>query len=200
MSSAGSASERVKNRDQADPGAPPVGGSQTGAAPPPDLEESLRQVMAAGRSSLTAANDASKAFRGLIAADVSLARSAFGRSLAFAGLAVAFGASAWLLLMGTAIVFLRVQAGLSWSVAMLACAGLSVVVCALAAWGAMRYFEHTRLKASRRQLARLGFGELADFTPTPGSARSAKSVEDVDLTTSTGKPVTDSVGVPVTPP
>ena len=32
---------------------------------------------------------------------------------------------------------------------------------AIAGWMAMRYFEHTRMKATRRQLARLGIGELA---------------------------------------
>lgn len=198
MSSAGSASERIKSPDRADPGPAPVGANNV--PPAPDLDEALRQVMAAGRSSMGAASDASKAFRSLIAADISLARSAFGRSVAFTGLAIAFGASAWLLLMGTTVVLLRMQAGLSWTLAMLACAGLSLVVCALAAWGATHYFEHTRLKASRRQLARLGFGELADFTPTPGSVRSAKSVEDAELETASGKPVTDDVGVPVTPP
>lgn len=198
MTGAGSASERVKSPDHADPGPAPVGA--TNVPPPPDLEEALRQVMASGRSSLGAVSDASKAFRSLVAADISLARSAFGRSVAFTGLAIAFGASAWLLLMASGVVLLRMQVGLSWIVALLACAGLSLVVCMLAAWGAMHYFEHTRLKASRRQLARLGFGELADFTPTPGSARSAKDVEDADLKTATGEPVKDEVGVPVTPP
>lgn len=186
-----------------------MGGEDTGAgradgaqasSVPPDLQESLRQVMAAGRSSLEAANDATKAFRSLFAADVSLARSAFGRSLAFAGLAVAFGASAWLLLMAGAITVLRALAGLSWLWSILACAGFSIVVCALSAWAAVHYFEHTRMKATRRQLARLGFGELADFTPTPGSARSAREVENADLQTASGEPVKDKVGVPVTPP
>lgn len=198
MSGAGSASERDKTPDRADPGPAPVGASN--APPPPELDEALRQVMAAGRSSMGAASDASKAFRSLFAADVSLARSAFGRSVAFTGLAVAFGASAWLLLMAAAVVVLRVQGGLSWMLALLACAALSLVVCMLAAWGAMHYFEHTRMKATRRQLARLGIGELADFTPTPGSARSARSVVDEELETASGKPVTDEVGVPVTPP
>lgn len=197
MSGAGSASERDKSPDRADPGPAPVGASH---APPPDLDEALRQVMGAGRSSLSAVSDASKAFRSLVAADVSLARSAFGRSVAFTALAIAFGASAWLLAMATTVVLLRVQVGLSWTVALLACAGLSLVICALAAWGAIHYFEHTRMKATRRQLARLGFGELADFTPTPGSARSAKEVADADLQTPSGKPVKDEVGVPVTPP
>ena len=156
--------------------------------------------MASGRSSLGAVSDASKAFRSLVAADVSLARSAFGRSVAFTGLAIAFGASAWLLLMASAVVLLREQVGLSWIVALLACAGLSLLVCVLSGWGAMHYFEHTRMKATRRQMARLGFGELADFTPTPGSARSAKDIENADLTTASGHPVKDEVGVPVTPP
>jgi hypothetical protein len=147
-----------------------------------------------------AASDASKAFRSLFAADVSLARSAFGRSVAFTGLAIAFGASAWLLLMAMTVVLLRMQAGLSWALATLACAALSLVTCALASWRAMHYFEHTRMQATRRQLARLGIGELADFTPTPGSARSAKSVEDRNLETPTGEPVKGDAGIDVTPP
>ena len=36
---------------------------------------------------------------------------------------------------------------------------------ALAGWLAMRYFDHTRFKATRRQLARLGIGELAGLMP-----------------------------------
>jgi len=197
VASAGSASEQQRAPDPTDPGPAPVGAPQP---PPPDLDEALRQVMAAGRSSLGAASDASKAFRALLAADVSLARSAFGRSVAFTGLAIAFGASAWLLLMGMTVVLLRVQAGLSWTVAMLACAALSLAVCALAAWRAMHYFEHTRMKATRRQLARLGIGELADFTPTAGSARSAKAVADKSLETPAGEPVKGDAGIDVTPP
>ncbi|GGZ66454.1 hypothetical protein GCM10008101_20820 [Lysobacter xinjiangensis] len=192
MTGAGSA-----NGSTGSPGSEGPGSSRANA---PDLEEALRQVMAAGRSSLGAASDASKAFRSLLAADISLARSALGRTLAFVGLAIAFGASAWLLLMATAVVFLYAVAGLTWMSAMLICSALSLVVCGLSAWAAMRYFEHTRLKASRRQLARLGIGELADFTPPPGSAAPAKSVEDTKLQTASGEPVKDSVGVPVTPP
>ena len=48
------------------PGTPP---------PAPDLEEALRQVGAAGKSSLDAASDAAKAFRSLFFADVSLGLS-----------------------------------------------------------------------------------------------------------------------------
>jgi hypothetical protein len=48
----------------------------------PDLRESLRQFGAAGRSTASAANDALKALRILVSADISLARSALGRALA----------------------------------------------------------------------------------------------------------------------
>lgn len=163
--------------------------------------ESLRQVGAAGKSSYEATTDAAKAFRSLFFADISLARSAFGRTVAFAGLAIASGASAWLLLMGTLIAVLRGSLGWSWTTAMLACAGLSIVAAALASWAAMRYFEHTRLKATRRQLARLGIGELADLTPPADSPRSAReATENLPDHDAGGNPVKDKRGVPVTPP
>src|SRR4051794_31183193 len=62
------------------------------------IEESLRALGATSRATWTAGRDAGKAFRILLAADVALARSAFGRTLAFTGVAIAFGTSAWLLL------------------------------------------------------------------------------------------------------
>lgn len=198
MNSAGGASASGPGPDPHGPGP-----SHSGSADelPPDLRETLRQVIAAGRASTGAFSDAGKAFRSLVTADISLARSAFGRSIAFVGLAVAFGASAWLLLMASVIVFLRTQAGLSWTVAMLACAGLSLAVTLLCAWYAARYFEHTRLKATRRQLARLGMGELADFTPAAGSAVSAKdAAENTSLEHADGEPMKDDRGIPVTPP
>ena len=46
------------------------------------IDEAVRQLGATGRATWTAGRDASKAFRILLAADVSLARSAFGRTLA----------------------------------------------------------------------------------------------------------------------
>lgn len=167
----------------------------------PDLQEALRQVGAAGKSSYEATTDAVKAFRSLFFADISLARSAFGRTLAFAGLAIACGASAWLLLMATLIAVLRGTFDWSWSTAMLACAGLSIVVAAVASWIAMRYFEHTRLKTTRRQLARLGFGELANLTPSADSPASTRAaVEKLSDHDAGGHPRTDKRGVPVTPP
>lgn len=170
-------------------------------APPPDLQESLRQVGAAGKASVDAASDAAKAFRSLFFADISLARSAFGRTVAFAGLAIACGASAWLLAMATLIAFLRGTLGWAWTTSMLACAALSLLVAGLSSWAAMRYFEHTRLKATRRQLARLGLGELANLTPTADSPQSAReATENLPAHDAGGHPMKDERGVPVTPP
>jgi hypothetical protein len=186
------------------PGQNGTASAPAGAAasvPPPDLQESLRQVGAAGKSSFEATTDAAKAFRSLFFADVSLARSAFGRTVAFAGLAIACGASAWLLAMATLIAFLRGTLGWAWTTSMLACAALSLVVAGLSSWAAMRYFEHTRLKATRRQLARLGIGELADLTPTPDSPQSAReATENLPGRDPGGHPMKDKRGVPVTPP
>ena len=74
-----------------------------GTGPAPDLGDALRDVGDAGKDTLKASVDAAKAFRTLVLADISLARSAFGRALAFTGVAIAFGASAWLLLMAAMI-------------------------------------------------------------------------------------------------
>src|SRR6476620_11477720 len=119
------------------------------------LEESLRELGATGRATWEAGRDASKAFRILLAADVSLARSAFGRTLAFTGIAIAFGASAWLLLMGALVAWLRTGLGRAWSLSLRLAAGLSVGITAAAARGARWYFDQTRMQATRRQLARL---------------------------------------------
>lgn len=126
---------------------------------------------------LGATGDAAKALRELLAADVSLARSAAGRSAVLAGAAVMFGASAWLLLMTALIVTLSNQAGLPWWMSLGGCGLLSLLCAWLALKKATDYFEHTRLKATRRQLARLGIGELSGLMPDPGSADSARATE-----------------------
>lgn len=167
------------------------------SAEPPDLAESLRGIGANARASLGATVDSAKALRALLAADLSLARSAMGRALTFAGVAVVFGASAWLFLMATLVALLR-QFGVSWLGAMLIAAGLSLVVTLYAGFRAAHYFEHTRLQATRRQLARLGIGELADLMPTAGEDRSARDTahelrKDADKLRSTN-------GIDITPP
>lgn len=182
-------------------GSSPGAGAGDGVAGTPELGESLRQVGAAGRAGLDAASDAAKAFRTLLFADVSLARSALGRTLAFTGVAIAFGASAWLLLMATLIVFLNGRLGWSWALALLVTALLSLAITGISAWQGMRYFEHTRLQATRRQLARLGIGELSDFTPEAGSAASTRDVtENAPPQTADGQPLKDERGIDVTPP
>jgi len=143
------------------------------AGPPPDLAESLRDIGSTAKASLGAAADSARAFRSLMAADLSLARSAMGRALAFVGVAVVFGASAWLFLMATLVAFLH-DLGLSWFMSMLIAAGLSLIVTVYAVFRAMHYFDHTRMQATRRQLARLGIGELADLMPTADSPESAR--------------------------
>lgn len=175
--------------------------SDPGKGPAPDLGESLRDVGDAGKDTLKASVDAAKAFRTLVLADISLARSAFGRALAFTGVAIAFGASAWLLLMAALIVFLSNGLGWPWSLSLLLSAAISMAITGFGIWSAMRYFEHTRLKATRRQLARLGIGELADFTPDPGSPQSTRhATEAAPPETPAGEPVKDNRGVDITPP
>jgi hypothetical protein len=179
--------------------------TDAGGGPPrpkQGIDDAVRELGAAGRATLEAGRDAGKAFRILFAADVSLARSAFGRTLALTGVAIAFGASAWLLLMAALIVGLSRGLGMSWALSLLLTALLSVAVTAIAAWMATRYFEHTRLKATRRQLARLGIGELADFMPDPSSSEAASeaAASATAATAGDGEPVKKGLGIDVTPP
>lgn len=165
----------------------------------PGIEEALRELGAEGRAGLKAASDVAKALRILVAADISLARSAFGRTLACTGVAIAFGASSWLLLMAALIAAMQ-AAGLSWVVSLLVAAALSVVVTAGAGYAAMRYFEHTRMQATRRQFARLGFGELADFMPDPDSPQSSEDAARQVAQASAEAPVKKGLGIDVTKP
>jgi membrane protein implicated in regulation of membrane protease activity len=171
-----------------------------GERPAPELAEALQQLGATGRAGLSAAGDAAKALRILVAADISLARSAFGRTLAFTGVAIAFGASAWLLLMATLIVALSRGLGWSWALSLLLAALLSVAITLFAGWRAMQYFEHTRLKATRRQFARLGFGELADLMPDPDSPASTAQAAERVADATAQDPIKKGLGVDVTPP
>ena len=118
----------------------------------------------------------------------------------FHAVAIAFGASAWLLLMATLIVALSRGLGWPWSLSLLATAALSVAVTALAGWRAMHYFEHTRLKATRRQFARLGLGELADLMPPADSADSSAAAAERVAEATSAAPVKKGLGVDVTPP
>ena len=168
---------------------------------PPDLGEALHALGADSRAGLKAASDSLKALRILVAADVSLARSAFGRALAFTGVAIAFGASSWLLLMAAMIAAMQ-AAGISWLVSLLIAAALSIAITVGAVIMAMRYFEHTRMQATRRQFARLGFGELADLMPDPGSDESSADAAQrvAEANANAGTPMKKGLGIDVTPP
>jgi uncharacterized membrane protein YqjE len=168
--------------------------------PAPDLGESLREISAVGRAGLKATSDAAKAMRILVSADLSLARSAFGRTLAFTGVAIAFGASAWMLLMAALTAALHDALSWSWTLSLGACALLSIVVTAFGVWRSMHYFEHTRMQATRRQLARLGIGELADYMPDADSPQSTKQAAEQVADVTEGEPVKKGLGVDVTPP
>ena len=186
------------------PGTPPPSEPADEAAPEaaPDLTEVLRQFGQSGRAGLSAANDAAKALRILVSADISLARSAFGRTLAFTGVAIAFGASAWLLVMASVTAALHEGLGWSWGLALGLCAAVSLVATGIGGWLAMRYFEHTRMQATRRQLARLGIGELSGFMPPPGSSASAEAAADVvtEKSDDGDDPPKKGLGIDVTPP
>ena len=166
-----------------------------------ELLESFRQVGQTGQAGLAGVRDASKAMRTLVAADVSLARSAFGRTLAFTAGAIVFGVVAGLMLSAAIVMGLSRGLGLPFWASMLIVAAVCSLVTGFAGWRAMRYFEHTRMKATRRQLARLGIGELADRTPEPDSPQSTKqATETMPTTEANGAPLKDEQGIDVTPP
>lgn len=130
----------------------------TGEEKPPHLDESVRRIGAAGKATYTSAKDTARALRSLVFADLALARSAIGRALGWVAVAIVFGASAWLLIVGALIAVLQ-RLGWTWLESLSLAAALSVIVTGLAAWRTIHYFECAGLHATRRQLARLGIGD-----------------------------------------
>ena len=139
----------------------------------PDLTDSIRQVGDAGRDTLQSAGQTLRSLRRLASAEFALARSAFGRALAWSGVAIVFGASAWLLLAATLIALLR-SFGLSWLSSLLITSLASLAVTGYAAWRVSYFFHHTGMHATRRQLSRLGLFDETDEAadddaPPPGA-------------------------------
>ena len=130
----------------------------TERAQTPHLDESVRRIGAAGRATLDSALDTGRALRRLVSADLALARSAMGRALAWVAVAIVFGASAWLLVMGVATAFLH-SLGVSWLAAFAICAALNLAVTDLAAWRVSVFFDYAGMHATRRQFSRLGVGD-----------------------------------------
>ncbi|MEG3191707.1 phage holin family protein [Lysobacter sp. D1-1-M9] len=171
-----------------------------GPDPAPELIETLRQLGQTARAGTGAAGDTAKALRSLVAADLSLARSAFGRTLALTGAAIALGLSFWLLLSAALVTFLSLQLGVPWSLSLLAVALLSAGITGYCGWRAMRYFDHTRMQATRRQLARVGIGEPADSNPEPGRVAPTHDATGQHPPDDDGPPARDRRSVEVAPP
>ncbi len=167
---------------------------------PPELLASLRELLRAGGATWGATREALTALRILVQADISLARSAFGRTLALTGVAIAAGGTTWLMLMAALMVVLSRQVGLPWSVSLLICAVLSGAITGWAIWRAQKYFNDTRLRATRRQLARLGIGELQGMVPPAGSSESSESAAKRMTETTKDTPIKKDMGVDITPP
>lgn len=142
--------------------APEAGAAEAPGAPP--LGEAARQLHAAGRESLDSMRDMRRAFARLVSADIALARIALGRAAVWMGMAVAFGSSAWLLLMAALISALH-AAGLSWLAATAISALVSLAIAGVAGWRALHFFQMGRFEATRRQLARLSRKDDEDEDP-----------------------------------
>lgn len=157
----------------------PEGGERPGDAP--GIDESLRSLNAARRDAIDATRGSARALRRLIAADFALARSAFGRGLAWACAGIVFGASAWLLITGTLIALMQ-RYGMSWLMSLFLGALLSSVAAGYSAWRVARFFDYTGMHATRRQLTRLGVfdehgDEDDDEPPAAGTAHDPRAAD-----------------------
>jgi len=148
-----------------DAAGPPDRAPHDGSAPP-GLDETFRQVGAAGRAAFGSAKDTGRAMRRLFSAELALARSAFGRALAWVAVGIVFGASAWLLVTGALIALLQ-RFGWSWLQSLSFVAAISLVVTGVAVWKVGHYFDLTGMHATRRQLSRLGLFDEKDDEPLP---------------------------------
>ena len=119
------------------------------------VDDAVRAIGAEGRATLDSALDTGRALRRLFSADLALARSALGRALAWTAVAIAFGASGWVISMGVLVALMQAS-GLSWLAALSIAALLSLAVTGLAAWRVSVFFDHAGMHATRRQLAKLG--------------------------------------------
>lgn len=150
-----------------------------GGAGAPPLDETLRTIGEAGKASLGATRDSLRALRALVSADLALARSALGRGIAWAGVAIVFGASAWLLATAAGVALMQ-RFGLSWLASLSIAAVFNLAITALAAWRTSRFFDYMGLHATRRQLSRMGlFDEHGDdLDEPPGDAGSGTGIGD----------------------
>ncbi|PJK12147.1 hypothetical protein CO610_00255 [Lysobacteraceae bacterium NML95-0200] len=123
-----------------------------------DILEAFRRVGEGSKASLASTFASVRALRALVLADIALARSALGRSVAFTAIAVVFGAVGGLLLMAALVAALVTYLKLSWWLSLLLVGLFCLAATAFSAWRALAYFEHTQMHATRRQLAKMGLG------------------------------------------
>lgn len=135
-------------------------------APAPGLAQAAQDVGRAGLEAGRQAWGVFTSFRRLLAADLTLSRSAFGVTLAWTAGAIILGATAWIFLMGAAVLGLR-SLGLSTLWALVVPAVVSAIGAGVCAWLATRVYEHTSLDATRRQLARFGLAGDPDQDKNP---------------------------------
>lgn len=136
--------------------------SDSGAAnddPPPELQQAAKDLGQAGIEVGRSAWDVVRHFRTLFAADLALSRVAFGVALAWAGVAIVLGASAWLLAMVSVVLWLQSTGWVGWQGAVLIPAAVSAAGGAACVWFAVKAFADTSLNATRRQLVKLGMAE-----------------------------------------
>jgi hypothetical protein len=136
----------------------PPAPAQPAQGPPESAsaEAAVDAVQALGqqaRQTAQSALETGKALGHVLAADLALAGSASLHALVFGGIALVLGGSSWLLLMAWLVAVLQ-AAGLSWWLALLLPALLSLAGCALAAWLTVIHLQQANLAATRRQLAR----------------------------------------------
>jgi len=143
-----------------EPSASPPTDNGTKPSDHPGLVDSLTQVNQAGQQTLDSATQAWDALRGLLSADLALARAALRQALLWGGAVVVFATSAWLLLILALTLFMQ-WSGLPWPVALLLSGLISVIAAALALSKVRFYLRHTGLAATRRQLAKLHWPESA---------------------------------------
>lgn len=143
------------------------------------IDDALRELNAARRETVDAARGTASALRRLAAADFALARSAVGRSLAWAGIAALLGSSAWLLLTGVFVAGLHAL-GLDWVWCLLIVALAYLAGAGICAWRMRGYLEHMGMQATRRQLSRLRgktAQEEAAAPPPPPPTSAPQGVE-----------------------
>lgn len=126
---------------------------------PPELGQAAKDLGQAGIEVGRSAWEVVHHFRTLLSADLALSRVAFGVTLAWAGVAIVLGASAWLLAMALLVLWLQSTGWVGWQGAVLLPALVSAAGAAVCVWFAVKAFADTSLIATRRQLVRLGLSE-----------------------------------------